>query len=629
MSTKVKHSYDDNLLTRQNRAEKEFLDKFEAEKPGLDDAHVLVNPYLINPLAALILFKTDKPVEATLTVHGKNNAREDLVHTFPAATSHHLPVIGLYENMETKVTVKLSDGREKTFMIKSQPLPPDVCRCRNIHTSMDYFGTNLMFLSPAGKNLPTAFDAKGEIRWILTENTMFDIKRLKNGHIMTGSSRFYHMPYNSTGLIELNLLGKIYKEYRLPGGYHHDHFEMPDGNILSLTQDFSRGTVEDMCVLIDRKTGEILKTWDYTKIWPQDVAGSGSQDAHDWFHNNAVWYDAKTNSLTLSGRHQDAVVNISYDDGKLNWIIGDPEGWPKEMVDKYFFKPVGDVKNFDWQYEQHACVITPEGDVMCFDNGHWRSKNKEKYLANKDNFSRGVRYRIDPKKMEIEQVWQYGKELGESFFSPYICNVEYYADGHYLIHSGGIGWQDGHASEKLGAYLHIDPEKGTDITSITVEEKDGVVQYFMEVDGNFYRAEKLQPYHDGDNAPFGESQLLGSLEITPTFDTIPELPEAGKIVDSWHKVNIEEDEDRFVFHGRFERGSLAMLLLDNGEEKKAYYINTTAVPYLAMCSGAFLEDDDREIKMNVSKRGIKGKNEIKLVIDDAIYDTGVSIMGEE
>ncbi|MDE7241863.1 hypothetical protein [Desulfovibrio sp.] len=207
--------------------------------------------------------------------------------------------------------------------------------------------------------------------------------------------------------------------------------------------------------------------------------------------------------------------------------------------------------------------------------------------------------------------------------------MEYYADGHYLIHSGGIGWQDGHASEKLGAYLHIDPEKGTDITSITVEEKDGVVQYFMEVDGNFYRAEKLQSYHDGDNAPFGEAKLLGSLEITPTFDTIPELPEAGKIVDSWHKVNIEEDEDRFVFHGRFERGSLAMLLLDNGEEKKAYYINTTAVPYLAMCSDAFLEDDDREIKMNVSKRGIKGKNEVKLVIDDAIYDTGVSIMGEE
>ena len=42
---------------------------------------------------------------------------------------------------------------------------------------------------------------------------------------------------------------------------------------------------------------------------------------------------------------------------------------------------------------------------MLFDNGHWRSKIKENYVAAKDNFSRGVRYRIDTEKMEIEQIW--------------------------------------------------------------------------------------------------------------------------------------------------------------------------------------------------------------------------------
>lgn len=626
MAAKATHTYNDTLITRQNNAEKEFLARFEAEKPNLDNAHVIINPYLINPLCALILFKTEKEEEPVITIHGKNNAREDITHTFPAGKSHVLPVIGLYENMETKVTVKLPSGQEKTFSIKSQPLPEDVCRCLNIHTSANYFGTNFMFLSPAGKNLPTAYDLNGEIRWLLTENTMFDIKRLKNGHIMTGSSRFYHMPYNSTGLIELNLLGKIYKEYRLPGGYHHDHFEMEDGNILSLTQDFSRGTVEDMCVLIDRKTGEILKTWDYTKILPQNVGGSGSQDAHDWFHNNAVWYDKKTHTLTLSGRHQDAIININYEDGKLNWIIGDPEGWPEEMQ-KYFFKPVGDLSKFDWQYEQHACVVTPNGDIMCFDNGHYRSKNKDKYIENKDNFSRGVRYRIDREKMEIEQIWQYGKELGESFFSPYICNVEYYGDNHYLIHSGGIGWKDGYASRELPAFLPKAPNCAT--RSITVEEKDGVVQYFMETSGNFYRAEKLQPYHEGDNAIVGEGIVLGQLEETPTFDTIPDVPEEGKMIPSGHLINIEEEDDRFVFHGRFERGSLAMLILDNGQERKGYYINTAAVNFLAMCSGAYLEEDSRDIKFNVSKRGLKGDNKVKILLDDGIYDTGIVIRGEE
>ncbi len=625
MDYKVRYTNEDHLITRQNRAEKAFLAAFEKDKPELENAHVLINPYLINPLCALLLFRSKTPASATLTVHGKRNSREDIVHAFPQTTSHVLPVIGLYEGMSTRVTVSLSSGESKTFAIASQPLPEDVCRCRNISTSMNYFGTNFMFLTPAGKNLPTAYDYMGDIRWLLTVNTMFDIKRLKNGNIMTGSHRFCYMPYNSTGLVELNLLGKIYREYRLPGCYHHDHFEMKDGNILALTQDFTRDTVEDMCVLLDRETGNILKTWDYRKVLPTDAAGSGSQDAHDWFHNNAVWYDRKTHSLSFSGRHQDAIINLDFETGELRWIVGDPEGWPEAMQKKYFFKPVGDLSQFDWQYEQHACVICPDGDVMCFDNGQYRSKDKAKYIRNRDNFSRGVRFRINTGKMEIEQVWQYGKELGEAFFSPYICNVEYYAEGHYLIHSGGIGWQDGYASDMLGAFINPKTMPGTDICSKTVEQKDGVVMYSMEVDGNFYRAEKLAPYHDGDNAAFGAGKLVGRLEVTPTFDTIAEASETDTVIDSWHQIHIEEDEDRLVFHGRFERGSLVQLLLQSDRETRPYFINTAATWALAMCSGAYLENDERVIKKNISKEGLAGIYEIKVLVEDKIYKTGISI----
>ena len=43
MSNKVMHTYSDHLITRQNRAEKEFLAAFEAEKPTLENAHVLLH----------------------------------------------------------------------------------------------------------------------------------------------------------------------------------------------------------------------------------------------------------------------------------------------------------------------------------------------------------------------------------------------------------------------------------------------------------------------------------------------------------------------------------------------------------------------------------------------------------
>lgn len=180
----------------------------EKEKPSLAQAHVLVNPYFINPLCALILFKTDKPAVPTMTLHGKRNDRENIVKSFPEGTSHAIPVIGLYEGVPTRVTVSLSTGEGRVFEIQGQPLPEDVCRCRNINTSMDYFGNNFMFLTPAGKNLPMGFDYMGDIRWLLTVNTMFDIKRLRNGNIMTGSHRFCHMPYCPTGLVELQSSGQ-------------------------------------------------------------------------------------------------------------------------------------------------------------------------------------------------------------------------------------------------------------------------------------------------------------------------------------------------------------------------------------------------------------------------------------
>ncbi len=632
MSNFVTYRNEEHLISAQTRAENKFMEAFEKEKPNFENATVIVNPYLINPLSALILFKTEKEVSVTLTVHGKRNSREDITHSFAAATSHVIPVVGLYVDCETKISLELSDGSVKEFKIQSDKLPTEnLTSVENILTSMDYFGTDLMFLAPAEKNYPVGIDYKGDIRWMLNVNTIFDIKRLQNGNLLTGSYRFSRMPYCATGLIEISTIGKIIKEYRLPGNYHHDQWELKNGNLMSLTQDYSEGktTVEDMIALIDRETGKVLRTWDFKDFLPQDQGGSGSQTAHDWFHNNALWVNEEKQEILLSGRHQDAIVCFNYEGnngkGELKWIIGNPEGWSEEMQ-KYFFKPVGDLANFDWQYEQHACVLLPNGDVMALDNGQWRAKTKEKYIRNRDNHSRGVRYRIDTEKMEIEQVWQFGKEWGQDFFSPYICNVEYYDEGHYLIHSGGISYLDGYASDVLGSLAQQSAELKDTIymCSKTVEEKDGVLMYYLEVTGNFYRAERLSLYHAGDNLQLEtKGKLAGELDITPEFGTVPDIEESTEACPLSLEINIVEEEDKFVLTGVFPRGSLAMWVLENSNEAHAYYINTAAHSFLAMCSGAYLDSNAETRRFSLSKRGLSGKFEIKVIIDDKKYSTGI------
>ena len=240
----------------------------------------------------------------------------------------------------------------------------------------------------------------------------------------------------------MDLLGKIYKEYSLEGGYHHDYYEMENGNLLIASDDFNNedGTVEDYIVELDRDTGLVVKTFDLKDVLNMKDGQSENWTAYDWFHNNSVWYDKKTNSITLSGRHQDAVINIDYNTGELNWIIGDSTNWSEEYQ-KYFFKPIGDGE-FEWQWSQHAAMVTPEGYIFILDNGNNKSKIKEEYVDATNSYTRGVMYEIDTKNMTIKQVWEYGKNRGSEFYSPYISDVDYLNENHYIVHSGGIVYID-------------------------------------------------------------------------------------------------------------------------------------------------------------------------------------------
>lgn len=613
----VNYTYVEHLIPRQAEAEKAMLAEFEAGNYTLKNPLVKYNPYIINPLAAVVLFKTEKPTAITVTVKGKTKAA-DFSHTFPAATTHILPVLGLYSNYNNTVEIRAYRSEATIVNIEVGEVAPNIVE--GIDTTPEYFQDNVMIVSPARGSKPRGYDYAGDIRWILDIMCVFDFKRVKNGNLLVGTDRVMKMPYYMSGIYEMSPVGKIYREYRMPGGYHHDQLEMKDGNLLVLSEDLNSETVEDTCVLLDRETGEILKIWDFKDcLTPGDGAGLSYTD-EDWFHNNAVWYDEHTNSLTLSGRHVDAMINIDYETGKLNWIIGDPNNWSEEKQ-KYFFKPIGN--NFEWQYEQHACLITPNGDVMCFDNHHNDTKFEEFKRPAKDSFSRGVRYRINTDTMEIEQVWSYGKERGAEFYSPYICNVEFYNEGHYMVHSGGIAYDAaGNPSEALGSFAK---NTGGTQHSITTEIYQDKKMYELRLRDNFYRAEKLKLYCDGNNLELGEGKILGSMRVYAEMDTEIPAEEKGELLPDFCAARVEDEFDRFTFFSRFIKGDLVMLQLEKGEEVHRYYISTTASPNKAMCCGSFLDTDDRNTRTCITKAGLSGTFDLKIIINDTKYETGVKI----
>ncbi len=618
MSESVTYQSQELLVEKQNHRQREIMAQFKAGGYGFENPLVVVNPYLVCPLTALVLFTTEREEAITVSVIGKE-PEGTISHTFPKGKTHILPILGLYPDCENTVEIGYYQGPRRRFTVTTEKLE-NAADVLKIDTTPEYMAGNLMFVTPVISGLATGFDYRGDIRWHLTIPTIFDFSRVQNGNIITGSHRLMQSPYFVSGLYEMDMLGKIHTEYRVPGGYHHDHIEMADGNLLVLSDDLLSDTVEDIAHLVDRKTGAVLKTWDYkTEIKPEEAPPSINYSLHDWFHANALAYDDKTDTLTLSGRHSDAIINIEYASGKLNWIIGDPERWPNRLQ-KYFFKPEGD--DFGWQYEQHAVVLTPDGDVMCFDNGHGRSKIPEKRVKNRDNYSRAVRYRINTVDMTIRQIWQYGKERGAEFFSQYICNLDYYGEGHYMVHSGGVGYHDGQPAEFMVAFEPNDPKN--EQRSITVEVLHDKPVFEMQLKGNFYRARKMKLYHDGENTSAAEGRVVGKMQPTKQAPAAPSATTAER-VPAHLACTVTEEPDRIVFKGRFEQGQKAFLCLEKSGDARAYAIPTGKLD--GTCAGSFLKkkNDPSNTWVTVNKEGLSGKYELSLSVDGKRYSMGMNI----
>ncbi len=612
----------ESLITSQYNKEKDF----KTEGYTVDNPNVILNPYGNSPLTALILFETNEEVSPTVTIVGKDE-NTTFTHTFNASQEHLLSIYGLYADYNNEVIIEYEvDGEtiSKTVNIQTEELPDDFILPTRVEADKENLDNQLYFFTPSSSGYTCAYDINGDVRWYLTNYALWKIDRLENGHLLVSTERLVNPPYYMTGLYEMDLLGKIYVEYSLPGGYHHDYYEMENGNLLIASDDFNnaKGTVEDYIVELDCETGEIVKTFDLKDVLNMSDGKSENWTDYDWFHNNSVWYDENTNSITLSGRHQDAVINIDYETGELNWIIGDPTNWSEEYQ-KYFFTPIGD--DFEWQWSQHAAMITPEGYVFILDNGNNKSKIKEEYVPASESYTRGVMYKIDTDNMTIEQIWQYGKERGSDYYSPYISDVDYLDANHYIVHSGGIAYKDGEVLNQPAGLAGAD-----ELKSITTELLNDEIIFEIELPTNNYRVEKMDLYVDNEQLVLGQAKKIGSLGETESKQSLSLILNAKNPDEEYnnHNITFTKEDDRLVINGTFKRGTDVEIILAKNMMVNTYDWRISKKPYTALCVDIFTEEEN-ENGLNTNKyinsEGLSGKYSIYVKIDGTLYNTLKSV----
>ena len=393
------------------------------------------NPYTIAPLTAEATFTTRIPTRVTLTVAGE----ESVTQTFAEATEHRIPILGLYPNTDNEITLRLEAGEQRQGLrrtIKTEPLPaalPDVEILSANREAMEpgWNLNSLRFRDEPERAAPFMFDPKGVIRWYFdlpASGRTTSPERFSNGNIIFGyESKIY----------EYTMLGEKVNEWDISGySYHHDIIEKPGGNLIIAVDKEGLDTIEDFAIELERESGDIVREWDFREVLDIERQ-SFDDDERDWLHVNALWYDRRDDTLILSGRVQ-GLAKVTMDN-ELVWILAPHKGWGQngngEATSEYLLTAIDadgepypeaiqqgeeNAAAFGWTWGQHAPLILPNGNLFVFDNGDNRN-----FSQDGPQYSRGVEYAVDEASMTVEQVWQYGKERGDTFYSPIISYVDY------------------------------------------------------------------------------------------------------------------------------------------------------------------------------------------------------------
>jgi hypothetical protein len=366
-----------------------------------------------------------------------------------------IAVFGLYASNQinlNNVTIIVKNGRSTSTIQDlittstwnvSPYSTPRVVTPRNNRVNLDY---SFFYLRDfADSSGPVIIDTDGEVRWIGTTGCS------------TPAFKFYQRSFyvacrtgtntSPTTLFQNNLDGSRGPIFDYAGGTvnasfigHHNYDIGKQGLLLEIN---ANGNQEQEIIEVSPTTGEVFKTFDFSKIISQAMSAGGDDptlfvhDPIDWFHNNAATYWPSRNELVVSSREQ-FVISIDYTTQKIKWILGDPtKSW-------YSFKSLRKLTlklapGTIYPQGQHAVSITSNNELLLFDNDLASFSGSGGTLNPSPPYSAPRRYSINENSGTATETWQFLRS--QPLYSP-ICSSVYQDGRSYLIDYASQGMPD-------------------------------------------------------------------------------------------------------------------------------------------------------------------------------------------
>ncbi len=311
----------------QAAQEQELSEEYEAFdiKYSLQEPYVKVNPYGINPLSAYVMFDSEKPVKYSYTVHSEDEANNFVYNNQEYSKTVKVPVIGLFENTNNKVTISIED--ESGFVTSSEVV---------IATgNADYYPIETKVQSELDDEtlngwyfdaFYNGFDIDGNIRYNLNAGVEDNPMKFKDGS-------FFVKVDNYQTIYELNIMGKIINTYKTPSAeynFHHDVVKTDEGITYALASynvDFTEiPYAESLIFKYDDSSPYPVAIFDVHDDFDENLVSQyGTPNTNDIIHLNSIDYVEESNELIVSSQSQSVIAALDADDGSVVWVIQDDE----------------------------------------------------------------------------------------------------------------------------------------------------------------------------------------------------------------------------------------------------------------------------------------------------------------
>lgn len=557
---------------------------------NIEQPKVVLNPYGQAPLTAVLCFSTQFPEQFIVAVNGFSWLSE-------RTTEHVVPVVALQAGVANVVQLKQGETVRATVTICPEPLPEKVA---------ETFGTvnepNTLFVSlPADdEHFPAAYDGNGHCHWVFTEHLSHFWKKLSNGHFLTGAAPNVAPPYGPTALWEMDLLGRIYAEYRLPGGVSNDIVELPDSTLVVISQQPDGGTAMDELLWLNRNDGTIEKHLAMKTVLPPGY-GSPAQSGSDWCHLSSVRYDDEENLLWLTAEMANAVIAVDAATATVRKVfVNNRKVGAERMnpVSSSLFQQVDDLAE--------PAAVYPQGNsIFVLMSNRFADKRRRAPLTL-------VRLNAITGQVECQEM------VDKALRSPILNDFCHCGDG-FILHAGGLS--DGPLHE-VGLFERYEtPSRLLWSEGVFFNEHLGLRSRYRIGAASY----GLWPVALSEASFCGDVRgVMGQWGEPVKVDVrLPVTAEEEDLSDFALSMTI--DGGRLIVSATYFQGEATALVLDNGLEQLTYFIQNNRRPYGAQWLCSQTERPERRVNWGVPLPETKGDWQVGLWIDGTFYRTGEMI----